>query len=210
MVQRGEAFEVTRGIRGVTSGVFRVSLLQRGEHVRDGVRGERGVEPEVRVRAAVVMVRVLAGQVDVRQLGDEIGFGNAREGFDDGGAGRAFAGFERFAEPVFHAVAVDDEELRAGEFPQIARSELVVVRADIGGKQIFNFREVARDIRGEAIDREKAGEDFQLAGRFCRRCGERKDEPADEHEHPQRAGGKRCHGADRSAAGCHLQIICSA
>jgi hypothetical protein len=63
-------------------------------------------------------------------------------------------------------VAVDDEELRAGELAEVARGELVVVRADVGGEEVFDLGEVASDARGEAIDGEEAGEDAEFAGGF--------------------------------------------
>lgn len=165
-VEDMQALDVAGGVGGVTGGVLRIGFLEGGEDVRDGVRGKRGVEPEVRVGAVVVMMAVLAGEVDVRELSDEAVFRHAGEGLDDGGGPGAFRGLHRLGEPVLHAEAVDDEELRAGELAEVARGELVVVRASVGGEKIFNLSEVAGDVRGETIDGEEAGEDAELGGRF--------------------------------------------
>ena len=63
-------------------------------------------------------------------------------------------------------VAVDDEELGAGELAEVARGELVVVRADVGREEVFDFSKVAGNVRGEAIDGEEAGEDAEFGGGF--------------------------------------------
>ena len=72
--------------------------------------------------------------------------------------------FDQIVEPIFDAGAIDDEEVGFGQFFDIGRRELEVVRPGVLAQQLHHLGVLAGDGEGVGLDGKEAGDDAEWAG----------------------------------------------